>query len=69
MLSGRLKKKIMILPRALSPFPKKHSEVNVRSSKRLFKLKEKVIIATVAVATFLILCYDAEVTEGMLRER
>ena len=68
MLSGRLKKKIMIFPRALSPFSsKKHSKANARSSKRLFKLKEKVIIATVAVATFLVLCYDAEVTEGMLR--
>ena len=62
MLSRRLlKKKMMILPRALSPFSKQ------RSSKRFFKLKEKVVITIVAVATFLILCYDAEVGEELMR--
>ena len=77
MLSGRLKQKMILPPHGLPRFTsKQRSEANsMRSSylssssspRRFVKLKEKVLIAIVALATFVCFCYDAEVTEGLMR--
>ncbi len=63
------RKKTTILPSSdrLMGSSRKPAVLPSSSRSRMFKLKEKVIIATVATATFLCLWYDAEFTQSILR--
>ncbi len=68
MFSGMFRKRA-IVPRAAQGSSQRggHSEAtNVLSGRRKLNLKEKMIIATIAMATVLCLWYDAEVTQRIL---